>query len=91
MPAVPSGIDFPGELTFIARMKSTLDGLSAQQLRRAADIKEQIATLQRQLNRILGAPAARAPRKRRKLSRAARAKIAAAARARWARVKAGRK
>jgi len=67
--------------------------MTPKQLRRAADIKEKIAALQSQLNRVLGSSAPRGgtPRKRRKMSAAARAKIAAAARARWARVRAGRK
>jgi hypothetical protein len=64
--------------------------LSAQQLRRAADIKDKIQSLQNELNRIIGAsnsaPADGAPRKRRKMSAAARAKISAAAKARWAKV-----
>ena len=65
--------------------------LSASQLRRAANIKHKIETLQKQLARLLGSTAgAAAPRKRRKLSAAGRARIAAAQRARWAKVK-GRK
>src|SRR6266436_1147860 len=65
--------------------------LTPQQLRRAADIKERIDQLQTELVRVLGAstPAAAvaAPQTRRKLSSAARARIAAAARARWAKIK----
>jgi uncharacterized protein (DUF2225 family) len=73
-------------------MNSTLPALSPQQLRRAADIKEEILFLQKQLNRILGASGnAGVRRKRRRMSAAARAKIAAAARARWARIRAGKK
>jgi len=67
--------------------------LSASQLRRAANIKHRIETLQKQLARLLGSAAgASVLRKRRKLSAAARRKIAAAARARWKKAKAaGRK
>ena len=70
--------------------------LTAQQLRRAAGIKEKLASLQNELDRILGASApARvgAGRKRRKnkISAAGRARIAAAQRARWAKLKGSRK
>ena len=66
--------------------------LSASQLRRAADIKDKIEALQRKLAWLVGSTgdAAAAPRKRRKMSAAGRARIAAAARARWAKAK-GRK
>jgi len=65
--------------------------LSASQLRRAARIKHKIESLQKQLTRLLGGTGgAAAPRKRRKMSAAGRRKIAAATRARWAKVK-GRK
>src|ERR1017187_7343981 len=59
--------------------------LSASQLRSAADIKDKIESLQNELNRLFGSSGvAAAPRTRRKMSAAARAKIGAAARARWA-------
>ena len=66
--------------------------LTASQLRRAADIKDKIASLQKEFSRLFGSTgdAAAAPRKRRKMSATGRRKIAAAARARWAKVK-GRK
>lgn len=70
---------------------SSIINLSAQQLRRAAAIKEKIQSLENDLGRILGSStkpvAVAAPKKRRKMSAAARAKISAAAKARWARVK----
>jgi hypothetical protein len=60
-------------------------------LRRAANIKDKIQSLENELGRILGASTkssnAVAPKKKRKMSAAGRAKIAAAARARWAKVK----
>src|SRR6266851_6779218 len=72
-------------------MNSSLTDLSPKQLRQAADLKERIDSLQHDLAQILGlvaqanhAPAA--PQKR-KMSAAARARIAAGARARWARIK----
>ncbi|MGD1098422.1 MAG: hypothetical protein ABSB35_41375 [Bryobacteraceae bacterium] len=64
------------------------------QLRKAANIQEKIQSLQSELNDILGGSdetgTIEAPRKRRKMSAAGRARIAAAARARWAKVKAAR-
>jgi len=68
--------------------------ISATQLRRAADIQDKIESLQGELNQLLGNGSTVAPkpeRKRRKMSAAARAKIAAAQRARWAKVRAGKK
>jgi hypothetical protein len=74
-------------------MNSSITNLSPKQLRRAADIKEKIASLQNELNQLLGSSTA--PRMGRrggwKMSAAAKAKIAAAARARWAKIKAGKK
>jgi hypothetical protein len=74
---------------------SLIINLSAQQLRRAAAIKEQIQSLENELGRILGSStkpvAVAAPKKRRKMSAAGRAKISAAAKARWAKVKAAKK
>ena len=70
---------------------SSIENLSAKQLRRAANIKDKIQSLENELQRILGAStksiAVDAPKKKRKMSAAGRAKIAAAARARWAKVK----
>ncbi len=72
--------------------------LTSKQLRQAAGIKDKIEALQADLNRLLGggdvgtgSPVAKAPRKKWKMSAAARAKIAAAQRARWAKQKAGKK
>jgi hypothetical protein len=70
---------------------SLIANLSAQQLRRAADIKDKIQSLENELHRILGSSvkpaAAVASKKKRKMSAAGRAKIAAAQKARWAKVK----
>jgi hypothetical protein len=72
-------------------MSSSITNLSAQQLRRAANIKDKIQSLENELGRILGSSikpvAAAAPKKRRKMSAAGRAKIAAGQKARWARAK----
>jgi ElaB/YqjD/DUF883 family membrane-anchored ribosome-binding protein len=69
--------------------------ITATQLRQAADIQEKIQTLQEELNQILGSAAETTdgeltpPRQKRKhkMSAAGRAAIAAAARARWAKIK----
>ena len=65
-----------------------MTNLSASELHRAADLKENIASLQKELVRLLGSSdgAAVAPSKRRKMSAAGRAKIAAAQKLRWAKV-----
>ena len=78
----------------------TFYDLSSAQLRQALRLREQIETLQGKLTAILGttaAPAASSPEKakrtggqtkgKRIMSNEARAKIAAAAKARWARTK----
>jgi hypothetical protein len=71
---------------------NSLTGLSAKQLRRAADLKERIDTLQDELDVLLGASAvaAEAPAApmKRKVSAAARAKMRRAQKERWARLKA---
>jgi hypothetical protein len=70
---------------------NTIANLSAKQLRHAAAIKNQIQALENRLSRILGSPtkvaAVVAPKKRRKMSVAGRARIVAAQKARWAKVK----
>jgi len=78
-----------------------MTNISATDLRRAADLKDKIESLQTDLNKILGhfvgngLVATSSPKAkktgRRKMSAAGRAKIAAAARARWAKVKAAGK
>ena len=66
-------------------MKS-ISSVSAEQLRRAAAIKEQIDTLESELGKILGG-AVEAGSGKRIMSASARARIAAAQKARWAKVK----
>jgi hypothetical protein len=69
---------------------SSITSLSAQQLRHAADLKEKISSLEKQLAQMLGASSksvsTKAPVKKFRMSAAARAKISAAAKARWAKV-----
>jgi hypothetical protein len=74
---------------------SIISDLTVAQLRTAANLKERIAALQKQLDTLLGAaaktPAAKPVKKKRKMSAAARARIADAQRARWAKVRAEKK
>ena len=76
-------------------MSASIASLSVQQLRRAADIKDKIQSLEKELEEILGSATesviAAVPKKRRKMSAAGRARIAAAAKARWAKIKAAKK
>jgi len=76
-----------------------LTNISPSGLRQAATIKEKIEELQSELEQMLGsggdgvgngrvAPPSDERKKKRTMSRAARAKIAAAQRARWAKLKA---
>jgi hypothetical protein len=66
---------------------NSFSSLSAQQLRRAAAIKDQIDTLENELGKILGGGGTTASNGKRTMSAGARAKIAAAQKARWAKVK----
>lgn len=68
---------------------NSITSLSAQQLRRAAAIKDQIDTLESELGKILGggAGSAKVGSGRRTMSASARARIGAAQRARWAKAK----
>ena len=70
-------------------MSITLSSLSSEQLRRAADLKEKIEALNKELASILGAQASISAkaRKKRGMSAAGRAAVAAAQKARWAKIK----
>jgi hypothetical protein len=75
----------------------TFDTITPAQLRRAAELKEKIESLNRELNQIFGGtiPTAAGPVKidgrRRKMSAAAKAKLSAKLKAAWARRKAAQK
>ena len=71
---------------------SDFSALTSTQLKRAADLKDKIEALNRQLEAILGASASvvSKPGKRGGMSAAGRAKVAAAQKARWARVNAAK-
>src|SRR5882724_7387108 len=67
--------------------------LSSSQLRKAADLKEQIASLETELSQLLGSPvkaSAKPARKKGGMSAAGRAAVAAAQKARWAKINAGK-
>lgn len=74
---------------------SAISELTVAQLRAAANLKERIAALQKKLDALLGAaakPAVAKPAKQKRImSAAARARIAAAQKARWAKVRAEKK
>jgi hypothetical protein len=76
-------------------MSTSLNSLSAQELRRAATLKEKIQSLEKKLHQLLGSATQSgvqaAPKKKRKMSAAGRARIRAAVKARWARVRAAKK
>lgn len=67
---------------------NSITNLSSKQLRRLANLKVKMESIQQKLGRILGTPTqtgdGATPRKRRRMSAVGRARIAAAARARWA-------
>jgi hypothetical protein len=65
---------------------NSMSSLTAEQLRRAAAIKEQIDSLENELGKILGGAAVSGNGKR-VMSASARARIGAAQKARWAKVK----
>jgi len=73
---------------------SLINNLSAKQLRQAANLKEKIASLENELSQLLGSStttaAAKAPKKRRGMSAAGRARIVAAQKARWAKIHAAK-
>lgn len=76
-------------------MANLLKDLTAAQLKKATAIKERMEQLERDLTSILGIPEPLTiggiVRRRRKMSAAIRAKMATAAKARWAKIKAAKK
>ena len=73
-------------------MSTLLSSLSVQQLRKAVTLKEKIQSLEKELGQLLGSstnPAAHAvPKKKWKMSAAAKAKLSAKMKMIWARRKA---
>ena len=76
-------------------MNNIFSRISSVQLKRAAAIREQIEQKERELTKLLGIPEkftlGGVARQHRRMSAAARAKISASAKARWAKIKAGKK
>jgi hypothetical protein len=77
---------------------SALHDVSPDQLRKAANLKERITGLEKELAKLLGsAPEpggvvdSKPAKKKRRMSAASRANMRAAAKARWAKIKAGKK
>lgn len=87
-------LDFINPKSYCLRMAISLRDLTVAQLKKATAIKERIEQFERDLTGILGIPEPMTVggviRRRRKMSAAARAKISAAAKARWAKVRAGK-
>ena len=73
----------------------SINNLSAPQLRQAADLKERITALEKELNKLFGSPtkllAAKVVKKKGGMSAAGKARIVAAQKARWAKIKAAKK
>lgn len=77
---------------------SSIHDLSVQQLRQAADLKEKIQGLEKELSRLFGSTtqavvtpvAAKAPKKKGGMSAAGRARLVAAQKARWAKINAAK-
>lgn len=77
---------------------SSIHHLSAHQLFQAADLKEEIEALEKQLAQLTGAATksaaapvlAKAPKKKGGMSALGRARVAAAQKARWAKIKAAK-
>jgi hypothetical protein len=78
---------------------SSISNLSSEQFRQAAILKEEIELLEKELSQLMGStakppakPAMKStPKKKSKRSAAVRARMAASAKARWAKVKAAGK
>jgi hypothetical protein len=74
-------------------MTNSLSSLTTAQLRRAADLKEKIEALNQEFTSILDGSvsvSAKAPKKKGGMSAAGRARVAAAQKARWAKVRAAK-
>lgn len=71
---------------------NNLSSLTSVQLRRAADLKEKISRLEKELASILGSASPGAqPARKRTMSAATKKKMRAAQQARWAKIRAAKK
>jgi len=68
---------------------SNINELSISQLKRAVILKEKIADLERELSSLIGTSSAGPSTRKGGMSAAGRARIAAAQKKRWAKIKAG--
>ena len=90
-------VDFPRQMPRNIYTVNSFSNLSVQQLRKAADLKDEIADLENELSQLLGSAAepivTKTPkgRKKRGMSAAGRARVAAAQKARWVKVRAAKK
>src|SRR2546425_12770866 len=87
-PTLTSPIPFP---YWIPMQSNPLANISLQQLKQAVTIREKIETLEKEFSRIFGGgsstPKSASPRRKGKMSAAARARISAGMKARWAKRK----
>lgn len=80
-------LNYPPYNPYHLQPMSNLMSLTSAQLKRAANLKDKISALEKELVSILGASQASAPKKKGTMSAAGRAKISAAQKERWAKVK----
>ena len=87
-------LTFPVKNCLIITIMTSINSLSVQQLRQAANLKERIEALEKELSQLLGSTAkpvaSKAPKKKGEMSAAGKAKVAAAQKARWAKIKAAK-
>ena len=83
------GIDITGGKILTVPMSSILE-LTPAQLRQAADLKEKLAALEQELNQLADTPPTGKIRKKTKFSASGLARIRAAQKARWAKIKKGK-
>lgn len=82
------GIDITGGKILTIPMSSILE-LTPAQLRQAADLKEKLAALEQELNQLADTPPTGKTRKKTKFSASGLARLRAAQKARWAKIKKG--
>jgi hypothetical protein len=87
-------IDISEQTALNLLIMNSITNLSSKQLRQAADLKEKIVALEKELGQLLGSTtkpvAAKAPKKKKGMSAAGRAKVAAAQKLRWSKIKAAK-
>ena len=82
----------PDQFTLHSRPMSNITELSITQLKKAVVLKEKLAKLEKELASLLGTSASTSgPKKKGGMSAAGRARIVAAQKKRWAKIKAAQK